>query len=173
MIYIKIAEAIKSSPYFIVARGYRDVDIKELTEIIKIIANSKLVDIKKDLVHLYSHHPSTIELDKSYVKSSCEMFNANKCTCYLPNHKECWYVECMSQNAQRDRCTKEYADWRIGVFERDNYACQKCGKLGGTLNAHHIKKYSEFPELRYVLDNGITLCESCHRNIHKKEDEHK
>lgn len=59
--------------------------------------------------------------------------------------------------------SKEYQQWRKAVFERDNYTCQCCGERGGTLNADHIKPFSTFPELRFELSNGRTLCVQCHR----------
>jgi len=59
---------------------------------------------------------------------------------------------------------REYKQWRKAVFERDNYICQKCGKRGnGELNADHIKSWALYPELRYTLSNGRTLCANCHR----------
>lgn len=60
------------------------------------------------------------------------------------------------------RSSKEYKDWRKQVFERDNYTCQCCDKRGGKLNAHHIENFSSNKELRFDVNNGITLCESCH-----------
>ncbi len=61
------------------------------------------------------------------------------------------------------RMTLEYRLWRTSVFERDNYTCVSCNKVGGKLNADHIKSFSAFPELRFSIDNGRTLCEECHR----------
>lgn len=57
----------------------------------------------------------------------------------------------------------EYKLWRKAVFERDNFTCRACGKVGGVLNADHIKPFAWFPELRFAIDNGRTLCVSCHR----------
>lgn len=56
------------------------------------------------------------------------------------------------------------ANFRNEVFKRDNYTCQLCGKHGGNLNADHIKSFSEYPDLRFDLSNGRTLCVPCHRN---------
>ena len=64
------------------------------------------------------------------------------------------------------RCS-EYKLWRSTVFERDNYTCQICNCRGTRLNAHHIKNYAHYPELRYDVSNGVTLCEACHKLVHK------
>lgn len=59
--------------------------------------------------------------------------------------------------------SKEYKKWRVAVFERDNFVCQKCfGKRGQYITAHHIKSFKHYPKLRFELNNGITLCEKCH-----------
>lgn len=57
----------------------------------------------------------------------------------------------------------KYQDWRKAVFERDNYTCQQCHQHGGRLNADHIMPYAKYPELRYDLANGRTLCVDCHK----------
>ena len=69
---------------------------------------------------------------------------------------------------QRERSSGRYSEWRKAVFERDGYTCQICGKVGGGLNAHHIKRWSTNVDERYQLSNGITLCEKCHKELHRK-----
>jgi len=61
------------------------------------------------------------------------------------------------------RNSLEYEEWRKSVFERDNYTCQICGKVGDYLNADHIKPFAHYPDLRFDLNNGRTLCFECHK----------
>lgn len=62
------------------------------------------------------------------------------------------------------RTSLEYKLWRTAVFERDNYICIWGGKEhGNKLVADHIKPFADYPELRFAIDNGRTLCENCHK----------
>jgi len=61
------------------------------------------------------------------------------------------------------RDSSEYKLWRKKIFERDNWTCVWCkDNKGGNLQAHHIKSWAKYPELRYEINNGITLCDLCH-----------
>lgn len=68
----------------------------------------------------------------------------------------------------RIRRSLEYKLWRESVFKRDNFTCVWCGQRGGTLNADHIKPFALFPELRFAIDNGRTLCVPCHYKTYAK-----
>lgn len=61
------------------------------------------------------------------------------------------------------RSSAKYRDWRMTVFARDFFTCQICQQVGGKLNAHHIKSFSRNKDLRFNINNGITLCEACHK----------
>ena len=52
-----------------------------------------------------------------------------------------------------------YGEWRRQVYKRDNWKCRinNCN-CSGRIEAHHILRWSKFPELRYEVNNGITLC---------------
>jgi len=65
------------------------------------------------------------------------------------------------------RKSLEYKLWNDAVFARDGYICQKTGTKGGKLHSHHILNFSSHPELRFAINNGITLSEKSHKEFHK------
>ena len=66
------------------------------------------------------------------------------------------------------RNSKDYRIWRKAVIKRDNFRCTKCGACED-LQAHHIKSFRDFPELRMDINNGKTLCLSCHSIVTQLE----
>ena len=85
------------------------------------------------------------------------------------------------------RNLEEYKNWRLRIFERDNYICQECFNKG-YLEAHHMKSfsillgefiiaYNQFSPIEdkeiltrlaitykpfWDITNGMTLCKKCH-----------
>lgn len=56
-----------------------------------------------------------------------------------------------------------YREWALKVKNLDHWKCrignQDCS---GHLEAHHILRWKDHPELRYEVNNGITLCHFHH-----------
>jgi 5-methylcytosine-specific restriction endonuclease McrA len=111
--------------------------------------------------------------EKSY--SATSLGHARSCGCLIIENKNRgsehwnWNGGITPENAAI-RNSLESKQWRIAVFERDNYTCQDCGarskkglKKPVKLVAHHIKSFFEFSELRFDINNGITLCDDCHK----------
>ncbi len=75
------------------------------------------------------------------------------------------------QNRLRKRI--EYKQWRRSVFIRDEFTCRDCGMTHIYIYAHHIKSFAHYPEFRYEIDNGKTLCEKCHSKTHNYKGRNK
>lgn len=75
-------------------------------------------------------------------------------------------------SSERDvaKASQQYADWRLAVYQRDHFTCVLCLRHLKKLHAHHIKRFSDFPGLRYDVENGATLCAPCHKQTCKLEE---
>ncbi len=63
----------------------------------------------------------------------------------------------------KDRISSAYRDWRTQVWLRDNFKCKIANPdCEGRIEAHHILGWKSHPELRYQINNGITLCHAHH-----------
>jgi len=71
-----------------------------------------------------------------------------------------------SSPVQMLKGTVKYRNWREAVFARDDYTCKKCNARGGKLHPHHIMPKADYLDLMFDIDNGVTLCASCHREYH-------
>lgn len=82
------------------------------------------------------------------------------------NHPQ-WDFSKTQEEREVSRLLPEYKPWRKSVYERDIYTCQCCGdSKGGNLNAHHLDSWDWCKELRFDINNGITLCNICHDDFH-------
>ena len=74
------------------------------------------------------------------------------------------------------RASQSNINWRKAVFLRDEFTCQKCFKVGGQLEAHHIFDFNKILKKFQIttlaeaincielwdIKNGQTLCKKCH-----------
>jgi len=133
--------------------------------VIKRKPHSKSTKLKISLVSLGKKKSSTHVLNIVKAKTGAKYPNRKR----IPNgslHYN-WKGGRTSKN-QLIRTSFEYKLWRTAVFERDNYTCIWCDARSGNgkevvLNADHIKPFALFPELRFAIDNGRTLCVPCHK----------
>lgn len=63
-----------------------------------------------------------------------------------------------------DRDDKRVRAWTKEILKRGK--CEKCGSTND-LEAHHIIKWSDFPQGRVDIQNGLCLCHDCHTFEHR------
>ena len=62
------------------------------------------------------------------------------------------------------RTSNQYRSWKEQVLNRDGSVCKKCEAI--TTTVHHLYSFRDYPELRFEVDNGVTICTTCHRKFH-------
>lgn len=117
-----------------------------------------LVKKGKPIIHLITHKEEISNKISLALRGKPQPWNRGE------NHPR--YIDGGKAQWQRQKAMGrvEYKEWRRKIFERDNYTCQICGEKGKRLNADHILSWKDYPDLRYDLDNGRTLCVKCHKN---------
>lgn len=116
--------------------------------------DQRLISIAKAASRFWSGRKHTEEHNRKISEAHKKIVNWN-------------YKGGISPINKRIRKTIDYKLWREAVFYRDDWACQRCGTKGGKLHPHHIRNFSQYPSLRFEVDNGITLCELHHMEFHK------
>lgn len=78
-----------------------------------------------------------------------------------------WRHDLSDEERENRRDNAAQKRWREQIFARDGYKCKKCGdSKGGNLNAHHITPYCADKSCAWDLNNGVTLCATCHKGFH-------
>jgi len=70
---------------------------------------------------------------------------------------------------ERKQARKELLRWSYLVGCKDDFTCQICGddqEIVG-IRSHHLEGFAFNKELRFDVDNGITLCVICHDLYHE------
>jgi hypothetical protein len=74
--------------------------------------------------------------------------------------------QCVGGEVWKIRNSIEYKEWRIKVWSRDKTKCRVCGIRKDPMVAHHLDGFNIFPEKRFDVDNGVTLCDRHHIAFH-------
>lgn len=84
------------------------------------------------------------------------------------NHR--WLKDRSLIKHPEDRNNPEYKRWRLNIYRRDNFKCRinNCD-CSGRIIAHHILSFTYHSELRYDVNNGITLCLAHHPRKRSEE----
>lgn len=83
-----------------------------------------------------------------------------------------WIKDRTLLKKKQERNDSAYQEWRKGVYSRDLWKCKfKNEDCKGKIEAHHILSWTDYPELRYNIENGITLCHHHHPRKWKQEEE--
>lgn len=100
-----------------------------------------------------------------YIKNHCTKGRFNKDNSGGKNNSK-WKGGITHEN-DKIRKSEKYKKWREIIYKRDRYTCQNCESKKDII-AHHIKFFTKYPNLRFIVSNGITLCRSCHLKLHRK-----
>lgn len=107
--------------------------------------------------------PSIVKVTATCGKSACQLFVRRQRNRLQGNPR--W-----KGGVKRERVAEmarlEYKIWRNAVFKRDRFTCRLCLTLKPPFNAHHRFPWAEFPQKRYLVSNGVTLCKACHKGAH-------
>jgi len=76
------------------------------------------------------------------------------------------YTDGAISSKQRQRWWAKTKEWRQSVLNRNDRKCVRC-RSEKRLVAHHLNGWAKHPELRFDIDNGITLCHDCHWTFHR------
>ena len=117
----------------------------------------KMSDSKKGKIPANLKTLHSIKYTEERRRKISEKNKGNKCH---------WWKGGLTKINKLIRGNIDFKIWRENIFERDNWTCQDCGIRGIELHPHHIKSFSQYPELRFDIENGITLCKKCHLNKH-------
>jgi len=112
----------------------------------------------------FERYPS--ELTKAEARGYTYVFCSHKCRASMIAAQFTPPKTYNGEHTSDPRNGTRLLQWRKAVKERDNYTCQMCGANDKMTVAHHKQPFALFPELRYDVSNGITLCYDCHEKLH-------
>jgi hypothetical protein len=84
---------------------------------------------------------------------------------FFRGEKSCHYKHNREElvTSNREDGSYRYREWSLSIKKRDCWTCRiNNSDCRGRLESHHILSWKNYPELRYDINNGITLCLAHH-----------
>lgn len=131
--------------------------------------STALVNVECD----HCNRKDTVSYKKYYNSTHSQIANGKylctKCSHMLKrgeNH-HCWNHTISKEERINRRYIPGYEEFVKTVLKRDKYICQCChNELRKDIEVHHLNGYNWCVDGRTDPENGITLCEECHKNFH-------
>lgn len=107
---------------------------------------------------------------RKHTKKSKEKMAKSQIGLHVAEKNGRWIKDRSLIKRQDKRNDPAYVDWVKQVKRRDKKTCRLLNaECKGILTVHHIYSWSKFPQKRYDINNGITLCQAHHPR--KRDDE--
>lgn len=159
----KIPRSMGTKGKIVVRRGTRiKVRTSDLPKYSNFQVEVSCDNCKKVNMTYFSNYNRTMDLyNGKYYCANCirKLFHSKE------NHYN-WNKDITPEERLLQRRYPEYLIFVKACLARDNYTCQCCGKKQKNLEVHHLDGYNWCKEKRTDETNGITLCETCHKNFH-------
>lgn len=128
---------------------------------------TKLSEETKEKMRHPHKKGSGIYLHKQGLKKGIKFSEEHKQKMRHPHkHKD---ISLLKKDPRKDLDT-QYKYWRKEIRKRDRNVCKLLSnECNGRIETHHIFDWINYPELRYVINNGITLCAFHHPRGREEE----
>ena len=156
----KIRTELKRKPRFVIDTDYMRNEIKVLTNgEYTLLGEFKGCKIPVQMKHDKCGHTWDIRRG-DFIGKGC------RCPqCYITDKCKELGITIAEWGKEGDHDNRKLQRWSSKVKKRDNKKCVVCGN-SKNLNAHHLNGYHWDIENRNNIDNGVTLCETCHHGFH-------
>jgi len=151
----------KMIPFEVVKEEIERTDYRLITTLSQYRGVGNYIEIKCPQNHFYKTKFGEFRKGKRCRK--CRVLNTRG-----ENHPM-WNKDLSDEERFLRRDSRQHEEWRNKVLERDRWVCICCqGRTSkdNPLCAHHLENYKGFPELRFEVENGVTLCKECHKRFH-------
>lgn len=158
---------IKHKAFGLCIRHYNKQYYKKYYKTNPEIYNKSYINYKKNQEKLMKTDIETYKTNKAKKYAKTEEYQRNNPEKVLIWKKNSFKKIGKLFNISYSQFQHALTAWSRSVKKRDSYTCVWCYSTK-KLEADHIKKKLQFPKIALDINNGRTLCKSCHLKRHTK-----